>query len=174
MTSKQTNEPNIISSDFAQEACFDLHKRDLFLRPDQNMMLGIGFALESAYEMQIICLFSSSSRFRFYLLLFFLLIIERVSFEQHTKNYLSGYRREIPDMLRTCTVVIYVPKSVPVPDRCRYRCRYDINTGTGHFGKFGTTSTIPVPDTSVSSVRHYCRYRTLSVSSVYQYRYRTL
>ena len=29
----------------------------------------------------------------------------------------------------------------------------DFHTGTGHFGKFGKTS-IPVPDTSVSSVRH--------------------
>ena len=44
-TSKQTNGPSTISeSDFAQEGCFDLHKRDLFLRPDQNMKLGIGFA----------------------------------------------------------------------------------------------------------------------------------
>ena len=32
-------------------------------------------------------------------------------------------------------------------------------TGTGPFGKFGTS--IPVPDTSVSSVRHQYRYRTL-------------
>ena len=33
-------------------------------------------------------------------------------------------------------------------------------TGTGHFGKFGTTS-ISVPDTSVCSVRHQYRHRTL-------------
>ena len=32
--------------------------------------------------------------------------------------------------------------------------------GTGHFVNFGTTS-IPVPDTSVTSVRHQYRYRTL-------------
>ena len=32
-------------------------------------------------------------------------------------------------------------------------------TGTGHFGNFGTTS-IPVPDTSVSSVRCQYRYQT--------------
>ena len=32
-------------------------------------------------------------------------------------------------------------------------------TGTRHFCKFGTTS-IPVPDTSVTSVRHQFRYRT--------------
>ena len=32
-------------------------------------------------------------------------------------------------------------------------------TGTGHFGKFGTTS-LPVPNTSVSSVRHQYRYHT--------------
>ena len=45
-TSKQTNGPGTISaSDFAQqEACFDLHKRDLILGPDQNMKVGIGFA----------------------------------------------------------------------------------------------------------------------------------
>ena len=36
----------------------------------------------------------------------------------------------------------------------------DVLTGTGHFGKFGTIS-IPVPDTSVTSVRHQYRYRTL-------------
>ena len=33
-------------------------------------------------------------------------------------------------------------------------------TGTGHFGKFGTTSRL-VPDTWVSSVRHQYRYRSL-------------
>ena len=33
------------------------------------------------------------------------------------------------------------------------KVRYELHTGTRHFGKFGTTS-IPVPDTSVSSVRH--------------------
>ena len=77
--------------------------------------------------------------------------------------------------------------SIPVPDtsvssvrhQYRYRTlrslRYDINTGTGHFGKFGTTwipvppvpvkTFIPVPDTSVSSVRHPYPYR--------EYRYHT-
>ena len=34
-----------------------------------------------------------------------------------------------------------------------WQIRYDINTGTGQFGNFGTTS-IPVPDTSVGSVRY--------------------
>ena len=45
-TSNKTNGPGTISaSDFAQQQpCFDLHKRDLFSRPDQNMKLGIGFA----------------------------------------------------------------------------------------------------------------------------------
>ena len=43
--------------------------------------------------------------------------------------------------------------------------------GTGHFGKFGTTS-IPVPDTSVSSVRHQYRYRRRRHGL--SYRYRTL
>ena len=72
---------------------------------------------------------------------------------------------------------------IPVPDTSvssvqhqhRYRTlrqdRYDINAGTGHFGKFGTMGIlvlpvlvqdfIPVPDTSVSSVQHQHRYRTL-------------
>ena len=76
---------------------------------------------------------------------------------------------------------------IPVPDtsvrsvqhQYRYRTlrqvRCSINTGTGHFVKFGTTSIpvpdvvrydmIPVPDTSVSSVHQY-RYRTLGVSLV--------
>ena len=44
-TSKQTNDPGTISaSDFAQEACFGLHERHLFLRPDHYLGLGIGFA----------------------------------------------------------------------------------------------------------------------------------
>ena len=34
------------------------------------------------------------------------------------------------------------------------------NTGTGHFGEFGTAS-IPVPETWVSSVRRQYRYRKL-------------
>ena len=73
--------------------------------------------------------------------------------------------------------------SIPLPEtlissvrhQYRYRTlryvRYDVNTGTGgagtdfrtgtgHFGMFGTTS-IPVPDISVSSVRHQYRYRKL-------------
>ena len=36
----------------------------------------------------------------------------------------------------------------------------DFHTGAKHFGKFGTTST-PVPDTSVSSVRYQYRHRAL-------------
>ena len=63
----------------------------------------------------------------------------------------------------------YLPPVLPVPDssassvrhQYRYRTlryvRYDINTGTGYLGKFGTIS-IPVPDTLVSSVRHQYRY----------------
>ena len=49
---------------------------------------------------------------------------------------------------------------IPVPDTS---VRYSIITGTGHFGKFGTS--IPVPDPSVTSLRHPYRYRA--------YRYRT-
>ena len=49
----------------------------------------------------------------------------------------------------------------------------NFHTGTGHFGNFGTsthlgkfgTTSIPVPDTSVSSVRRPYRYQ--------EYRYRT-
>ena len=64
-----------------------------------------------------------------------------------------------------------IPPVLPVPDasvssvrhQYRYRTlrqvRHDINSGTGHFGKFGTT-TIPVPDTLVSSARPQYRYRT--------------
>ena len=66
----------------------------------------------------------------------------------------------------------YIPPVLPVPatwvssvrHQYRYRTlrkvRYNINTGTGHSGKFSTTS-IPVPDTSVSSVQYQYRYRTL-------------
>jgi len=74
--------------------------------------------------------------------------------------------------------------TIPVPEtlvssawyQYRYRTiryvRYDIHTDTVHFGKFDTiwipvpdasvalsTTPKPVPDTSVSSVRHPCRYR---------------
>ena len=65
--------------------------------------------------------------------------------------------------------------------RYRYRLSYryrtlrslrcDLNTSTGYFGNFGTTwvpvppvpvqTFIPVPETSVTSVRHQYRYRTL-------------
>ena len=83
----------------------------------------------------------SSSKFkqtlRFYFSLFFQLVIQRVPFEQHTRMGVFGtvrieaYRRNI------YTAGI---------------------TGTGHFGKFGTTS-IPAPNTSVNSVRRQYRYR---------------
>ena len=49
----------------------------------------------------------------------------------------------------------------------------DFRTGIGHFGKFGTTS-ILVPDTSVSSVQPQYRYRRYRYARLYrsQYRYR--
>ena len=104
--------------------------------------------------MQIICLFSSSRRLSvsvFYF--FFQSIIPRVPFKQHnTKNYLA---KQVPpwnaeyNMLCTYTAGIHTQVY-------RYMYQYDINTGTGHFGKFVTTS-IPIPDTSVTSVR-YPRY----------------
>ena len=52
----------------------------------------------------------------------------------------------------------------------------EFHNGTGHFGKFGTsipgtghfgnfdTTSIPVPGTSVNSVRHPYRYRTGNVA----------
>ena len=45
-------------------------------------------------------------------------------------------------------------------------------TGTGHFGNFGTS--IPVPDTSVTSVRHQYRYLRYRHGRLYRswYRYR--
>ena len=92
------------------------------------------------------------------------MIIQRVPFEQHTKKGVSG-------TVSTKANRRYIPPVLPAPDtsvssvhQYRYRTlrsgRYDINTGSGHFGKFSTTS-IPVPDTSISSVRHQYRYRTL-------------
>ena len=52
--------------------------------------------------------------------------------------------------------------------RYRYRYRYDINIVTGHFLKFGTTS-IRVTETSVSSVWHQYRYRTLRYDRYHVY-----
>ena len=88
-------------------------------------------------------------------------------------------RRHIPPILpvyvfKCVPVPVPVPVPVqtfvPVPDasvssvhQYRYRklweVRYFMYTGTGNFGKFGTTS-IPVPEYSVSSVHQY-RYRKL-------------
>ena len=71
----------------------------------------------------------------------------------------------------TAGTAVYVFKCVPVlvpvpiqtfvtvPD-ASVKVRYDINTGAENFGKFGTTS-IPVPETSVSSVQYQYRYRKL-------------
>ena len=61
---------------------------------------------------------------------FFLFHNSRVPFEHHTKLGVVGAVRT--EAYRWYTAGI---------------------TGTGHFGNFGTTS-IPVPQTSVSSVRH--------------------
>lgn len=41
--------------------------------------------------------------------------------------------------------------------------RYDLNTGTRHFGNSETTSLTRVPDNSVSSVRPQYRYLTLGL-----------
>ena len=85
-----------------------------------------------------------------------------------------------------------VGTTIPVPDnsvnsvrhRYRYRLpryiRYDIDTGTGYFGKFGTTS-MPVPPvpvwTSVPelvpvSIQHHYRYQTLRKVQYNKTRYR--
>ena len=84
-----------------------------------------------------------------------------------TSNEIAGtqvqYLKQIIPMFvvfgTVCTEAYrwYIPPVLPVPDNC---VGYDINTGTGHFDKFGTTST-SVPDTSATSVRHYYRYRAL-------------
>ena len=69
----------------------------------------------------------------------------------------SGLYRDVALVLGICTTGIC--------HRC-YRCRaiqhvrYDINIGSGHIANFGTTST-PARDTSVSLVKHQCRYRTI-------------
>ena len=49
----------------------------------------------------------------------------------------------------------------------------DFHTGAGHFGKFGKTS-IPVSDTSVSSVQHQYRYRNFGKFVTTSIRYRTI
>ena len=92
---------------------------------------------------------------------------------------LSRYIREMVQLhnpSRVCSVR-YVPRRTGGIYRRYYRyrtpryVRYGVNTGTGNFGKFGTTS-IPVPETSVSSVRHRYRYRRCRYRL--SYRYRTL
>ena len=106
-------------------------------------------------RLQIICLLSSSRRLPVFFFTFF--------FSWYFKVYLLNSIQT-----RGCSV--------------RYAPSHTAGiTGTWHFGKIGTTS-IPVPDTSVSSVRFgkigmtSIRYRTLRpVRSVrHQYRYRTL
>ena len=103
----------------------------------------IGISLRNA---QNICLFSSSRRLSVFIFHFFQLIIQRVHFEQHTNGVFGTVRNEAYRRYYRYRTIRYV--------------RYDINTGTGQFGKFGTAS-IPAPNTLVSSVRHQCRYRTL-------------
>ena len=58
-TSKQTNDPSTVSaSDLAPGACASIRTNEmLFLRPDQNLNIGIGFAKAQPKEMRIICLF---------------------------------------------------------------------------------------------------------------------
>ena len=93
------------------------------------------------------------------------MIIQRAPFEQHTKKAVFGTVRT--EAYRRYILAVYTAGI----------------TGTGHFGKVGTTS-IPVPDTSVSSVwipvplvpvETFIPVPDTSVFSVqHQYRYRTL
>ena len=118
------------------------HKRDLFLRPDQRLKLG----MDSHKNQPKKCKVFNSLQFQGHSPCFFLtsfqLIIQRVHFEQHKKVHFEQHTKN----------------------------------GVRHGTYRGRTPVFPVPDTSVSSVRHQCRYRTLrSVSSVrygYRYRYR--
>ena len=91
------------------------------------------------------------------------------------------FRMGVFSTVRTEAYHRYMPPVLPVPDtsvssvqhQYRYRTlryvRYDINTVTGHFGKFGTRS-IPIPDSSISPVRHGYRYRRYRYRLSYWYR----
>ena len=88
--------------------------------------------------MKIICLLSSSRRLRFYCSLLYSVDHPKVTFWTAYKEGCVRYGtyRGIPPIYTTG------------------------NIGIGHFGKFSTTS-IPVRETSVSSVRRQYRNRTL-------------
>ena len=97
------------------------------------MKLGIGFAYQPKNCKKIVlfqvegdvCVFNFS----------FQLIIQSVPFGQHTKKDVFG-------TVRTEAYHRYIP---PVYQyRTLQKVRYDMKTGTGHFGEFGTTSIIPL------------------------------
>ena len=61
-------------------------------------------------------------------------------------------------LAQVCTSTLRAVYIASTPGICIQVCAgtgigIDLRTGTGRFGKFGTTS-IPVPETSVSSVRY--------------------
>ena len=85
-TSKQTNDPSTISaSDVAQEACFDLHKRDWFCDLTKILSWELDLHKNQPRKCELFVIFPSSRRLRFHFLLFFFqLIIQRLTFEQST------------------------------------------------------------------------------------------
>ena len=89
--------------------CFDLHKRDWILRPDQIHELGIHLTIKVKRWNFLSLLKFKETPFWFYFL--FQLMIQRIPFKQHnTKNYLSRYRGQMPDII--CAVHIppvYIP-----------------------------------------------------------------
>ena len=114
------------------------NKRNLFLRPDQ-----IGSSESDSHIKNqpriFFCLLSSSWRLCVYFFLFFCSVYNPTgTFRTADKGRCVRYGtyRVIPPVYTTGI------------------------TGAKHVGEFGTTS-IPVPDTSVSTVRHQYRYRTL-------------
>ena len=150
-TSKQTNGPSTISaSDFAQKpvSIYKTKWRFFFATsPKYEARNRTRIRISPRNENYLSFNFKETM---FFLFIFFQFIIQRVTFEQHTKKGVFG-------TVRTEAYRRYI---VPV---------------------------LSVPDTSVSSVRHQYRYRTLRefgttfipvldtwVSLVHQYRYRTL
>lgn len=51
------------------------------------------------------------------------------------------------------------------------KTRHELDAGTRHLGKFGATTSIPVPDTSASSGRVQTRYPTLAFAWYVHHKY---
>ena len=88
---------------------FAQKRLDFATRP--NSWARISHENPGGEEMEIVCLFSNSRRLLFGFIFFFQLMIQRIPFKQHnTKNYLSRYRGQMPDII--CAVHIppvYLP-----------------------------------------------------------------